>query len=96
MVLFPHILKPSFVDLCPMPNFVTPLPMSLVDCQCNAVRTIPQLLALCPSDVVVSSKCGIPSIGKLEIYRVRAVPASTRSWRGSCGSKRDCSFLKLA
>ena len=37
-----------------------------------------------------------PSIGKLEIDRVRAVPASTRGWRGSCGSKRDCSILEPA
>ena len=37
-----------------------------------------------------------PSISKLKIDRVRAVPASTRGWCGSCGSKRDCSILEPA
>ena len=32
---------------------MTPLPMSLVNCQRNAVPTVPQPLALSPSDVVV-------------------------------------------
>ena len=38
----------------------------------------------------------VPASAQLEIDRVRAVPASTRGWRGSCGSKRDCSILEPA